>query len=180
MADWYAAGDADALARVRAAWPAAPVANPELLGFILDVAKEQVVEYAPKENPFDQVRILLFGLGAAADVIETVVDSLRGSLVIDGGTPTEVGPVLSGGTPSESGTVFTGGNPRTFYVEPQFTTPPVRFVLAQLQQARNLWDAGTANQDGGIGPDEFRFVPRPLDKTIRSLIRPVSGGADVF
>lgn len=52
--------------------------------------------------------------------------------------------------------------------------PPFNLVYAQLQQAKNLWAAGRASQDGEIGSEGFSFTPRPLDKTIRSIIRPVN------
>lgn len=55
------------------------------------------------------------------------------------------------------------------------TTPRARFVLAQLQQARNLWNAGNAAGDGETGPDGFTFRPFPLDRTIKAVIRPISG-----
>jgi hypothetical protein len=61
-----------------------------------------------------------------------------------------------------------------------FLNPPVRYVYAQLQQAKTLWNAGRADDNGNIGTEGYSFVPRPLDKTIRSIIRPISGGADVF
>lgn len=53
--------------------------------------------------------------------------------------------------------------------------PDVRLVYAQLQQARNLWAAGRADESGDIGTEGYSFVPRPLDKTIRGIIRPVRG-----
>ena len=53
--------------------------------------------------------------------------------------------------------------------------PPFNYVLAQLQQARNLWAAGRADENGDIGSEGYSFVPRPLDKTIRNIIRPVKG-----
>lgn len=52
---------------------------------------------------------------------------------------------------------------------------PDRFVLAQLMQARNLWNAGRTTGDGDVGPDGFVFRPMPLDKTIRLVIRPIDG-----
>lgn len=58
--------------------------------------------------------------------------------------------------------------------------PPDRFVYAQLQQAKNLWNAGRASGEGTVGADGFQFTPRPLDKTIQRVIRPTSGTADVF
>lgn len=52
---------------------------------------------------------------------------------------------------------------------------PDRFVLAQLMQARNLWNAGRTTGDGEVGSDGFVFRPMPLDKTIRLVIRPIDG-----
>jgi hypothetical protein len=57
-------------------------------------------------------------------------------------------------------------------------TPPARLVLAQLQQAINLWNAGRATPE--VGPEGFSFTPRPLDKTIRTIIRPQDGKPDAF
>ena len=51
--------------------------------------------------------------------------------------------------------------------------PKERFVLAQLQQAKNLWDAGTVDSGGDVGEGGFTFTPRPLDATVKKLIRPV-------
>ncbi|GAA3948884.1 hypothetical protein [Microbacterium soli] len=52
--------------------------------------------------------------------------------------------------------------------------PPSRYVLAQLQQAKNLWNAGRVSTGGEVGVDgQYTFTPRPLDKTIRQIIRPV-------
>ena len=56
---------------------------------------------------------------------------------------------------------------------------PARLVMAQLQQATNLWNAGRVNSSGDVGMDSFSFTPRPLDKTIRSMIRPTKGTVDV-
>ena len=57
--------------------------------------------------------------------------------------------------------------------------PKLRYVYAQLQQARNLWLAGRTDANGEIG-GEFTFTPRPLDKTIRDIIRPVDGKPHVL
>lgn len=53
--------------------------------------------------------------------------------------------------------------------------PPSRFVFAQLQQAKNPWNAGRAQDDSTAGTEGYSFVPRPLDKTIKALIRPKEG-----
>jgi len=51
--------------------------------------------------------------------------------------------------------------------------PPPRFVYAQLQQATNLWNAGRVSSAGDVGMDGYTFTPRPLDQTIRGIIRPL-------
>lgn len=55
------------------------------------------------------------------------------------------------------------------------TDPPFNYVLAQLQQARNLWNAGRVTGEGEVGADGFVFRPYPLDKTIKQMIRPIAG-----
>ncbi|WP_460776019.1 hypothetical protein [Microbacterium sp. GXF7504] len=57
---------------------------------------------------------------------------------------------------------------------------PARYALAQLQQAKNLWNAGRVSSDGNLGDGGFTFTPRPLDRTIRQIIRPVDGKPDVY
>jgi hypothetical protein len=59
--------------------------------------------------------------------------------------------------------------------------PPTRYVLAQLQQAKNLWNASrVTSSEGDIGAEGYTFTPRPLDKTIRQMIRPVDGRPHVL
>jgi hypothetical protein len=60
---------------------------------------------------------------------------------------------------------------------------PARLVYAQLMQMQNNWNADRANETGQVGPDgqpQFMFQPRPMDKTIRSFIRPQSGVINVY
>jgi hypothetical protein len=57
---------------------------------------------------------------------------------------------------------------------------PVEYAYAQLQQAINLWNAGRSSTEGVVGAEGYTFVPRPLDKTIRGLIRPIDGTPDVY
>ena len=54
-------------------------------------------------------------------------------------------------------------------------TVPNRLVLAQLKQAENLWNAGRVSSAGDLGSDGYVFTPRPLDKTIRGIVRPTKG-----
>lgn len=60
------------------------------------------------------------------------------------------------------------------------TAPIDRYVGAQLQQAINLWNAGRVSSDGTLGDGAFVFTPRPLDKTIRGMIRPPIGKPRAF
>ena len=60
------------------------------------------------------------------------------------------------------------------------TDPPFNYVFAQLRQAQNLWNAGRVNTVGDFGGETFTFTPRPLDKTIRGIIRPTDGKPDVY
>lgn len=57
---------------------------------------------------------------------------------------------------------------------------PFNLVYAQLVQAQNLWNAGRAQSEGVVGSERYSFTPRPLDKTVRSIIRPTSGVPRVF
>lgn len=57
---------------------------------------------------------------------------------------------------------------------------PNRWVYAQLQQAKNLWNAGRVSSSGDVGVEQFSFTPRPLDKTIRNIIRPADGKPHVL
>jgi hypothetical protein len=54
----------------------------------------------------------------------------------------------------------------------EITDIPSRLVYAQLKHAENLWNAGRVSSQGDMGMDSFTFTPRPLDKTIREMIRP--------
>jgi hypothetical protein len=52
---------------------------------------------------------------------------------------------------------------------------PQRWVYAQLQQATNLWNAGRVNSSGDVGEGQWNYTPRPLDKTVKGIIRPPKG-----
>ena len=108
---WYGTNGQTAQDRLLAAWPDAPIENLETLGFLLSVARDQVLAFAP----------------------------------------TAIAP------------------------QNWDTAPLDRSVYAQLQQANNLWNAGRVASSGDIGDGSFTFIPRPLDKTIRQIIRPVDG-----
>jgi len=118
MTTWYTTGTPEADARLLAAWDDAPIENLEVCGMLLEIAREQVLAYAPAMP-----------------------------------APVEGEPIPD---------------------------PPARYVYAQLQQARNLWNAGRVSTGGDIGEGQFTFTPRPLDKTIRQIIRPVDGKPHVL
>ncbi len=117
-AKWFTTVTPDEVERLALAWPGVPEDQDEVTAMLLDIAREQVIAFAPL-TAFD------------------LTDPL---------------------------------NPK----------PAVRLVYAQLQQAMNLWNASTVSSEGIHGPEGFSFTPRPLDKTIRSIIRPQSGVPDVF
>lgn len=53
---------------------------------------------------------------------------------------------------------------------------PAGYVVAQLMQARNIWNASQADPaNGGIGPDGFVSRPFPLDWMVKQLVRPKRG-----
>lgn len=106
---------------------------------LLDVARGDVLEYAPAATPAEQVTRLLTTLGYPAATVDLVIAALG-----------EVVPGI-----------------------------PARYVFAQLQQAKNLYNAGRI-VGGQAGPDGFAFVPRPLSKEIQRIIRPQTGVASVF
>lgn len=113
MAAWYSVDAPDEVTRLVGAWRDAPIENEEVMGFILGVAREQVLDFGP-----------------------TLPVVPEGQAVPD---------------------------------------PPDRFVYAQLQQATNLWNAGRVSGDGDVGEGGFSFTPRPLDRTIKNIIRPPKG-----
>lgn len=58
--------------------------------------------------------------------------------------------------------------------------PPFNYVYAQIQQARNLWNAGRVTPNADVGTEGYSYTPRPLDKTIRGIVRPADGRPDVY
>ena len=113
MSSWYRVTDPEKAvqaARLVAAWGDAPVINLEISEMILEIARDQVLAYAPALD---------------VDILDTDI--------------------------------------------------PNNYVYAQLKQAENLWTAGRVTSSGDVGMDSFSFTPRPLDKTIRTILRPVQG-----
>lgn len=137
--EWYTASDQASRDRLEDAWSDAGAIDPELCETLLEVARGDVLEYAPAETNGEQVTRLLTVLGYPAATISMVVAALG---EVDPGTP-------------------------------------ARYVFAQLQQAKNLFNAGRIVGDTS-GPDGFAFVPRPLSREIQKIIRPQSGVARVF
>ena len=118
MVAWYSVDTDLEQARLLGAWDDAPIENLETCGMLLEVAREQVIAYAP----------------APAPLVE--------------------------------------GEP--------VPEPPARYVYAQLMQAKNLFNAGTVTSSGDIGEGGYTYTPRPLDRTVKQIIRPVDGKPHVL
>ncbi|EPD83304.1 hypothetical protein HMPREF1529_02680 [Microbacterium sp. oral taxon 186 str. F0373] len=73
MAIWFTA---DYLERAHGALPELPVENEDLAGMLLDVAREQVLEYAADDEPGVQVTDLLHNLGVEDAKIAQVITLL--------------------------------------------------------------------------------------------------------
>lgn len=139
---WYSTQPSQ-MERLMEAWPGADaLVNPELMGMLLDIAKDQVLAFAPDLEPAAQIRTVLEDLGVGEEAITAVITLLD--------------------------------------FEDNPSDPPTRYAYAQLRQAQNLWSAGNADENGDIGTEGFSYVPRPLDKTIRGIIRPKAGAIDVI
>ncbi|WP_417561867.1 hypothetical protein [Microbacterium sp.] len=57
--------------------------------------------------------------------------------------------------------------------------PPDRFVYAQVEQAKNLWNKRRSAGDETIGVEPFSFTPQ-MDYGIQQIIRPKDGRPDVY
>lgn len=58
-------------------------------------------------------------------------------------------------------------------VGPEEDTPvPANFRLAQMMQARNLWNASKVDPDRSYGEGEFVVTVHPLDWQVKALLRP--------
>lgn len=213
MATWYSIDTAAQQERLGLAWKDAPLENLEVCGFILDAAKDQVLDYAPATIPttFEPASVI-WPTG------ETVVLTREGEIVtaaVDPGTDNTL-PSVTMPWPAEhfalngdaSTTVFPGGNYALILTDVGSTKGiaffatgvgpflpgtarwladaapgdgvPSRYVYAQLQQAKNLLMAGSVARGGEYGDGEFTYEPRPLDKAIKNLIRPVDGKPHVL
>ncbi|MEX1079808.1 MAG: hypothetical protein WED09_11945 [Homoserinimonas sp.] len=49
---------------------------------------------------------------------------------------------------------------------------PDNYRYGQLEQAKNLWNAGRVDAGGGVGDDTFVVRPHPLDWIIKQILRP--------
>lgn len=140
MVDWYTADEGEPQDRLVKAWRDAPIENTEVCGFILGIARLQVLAYAPESKTVAgalEELLVRFGL----------VEHLPALLAALGGDSSD---------------------------------PPFNYVYAQLQQAKNLLMAGSVARGGEYGDGEFSYEPRPLDKAIKNLIRPIDGKPHVL
>lgn len=49
---------------------------------------------------------------------------------------------------------------------------PTNYRYGQLEQAKNLWNAGRVDASGGVGEGDFVMRPHPLDWIIKQILRP--------
>lgn len=49
---------------------------------------------------------------------------------------------------------------------------PVHYRVAQLMQARNIWNASKVSPSGDLGDGTYVISPKPLDWMIKQLLRP--------
>ena len=207
MADWYTATGSEATERLLGAWADAPVENEELCGFLLAVARDQVEEYAPPQTtlPFKPVTLTwptgaTITLSRVGDVV--TADAVPGDAAVLPGMlqPIPAEFVLMGAlqvlaaggnyvieASEYNGVRFIEGDAgpyapssaRWLGKPAAGTGVPVNLVYAQLQQAKNLWNAGRVSGGGDVGVEQYTYTPRPLDKTIKGIIRPAHGGPRV-
>lgn len=235
MADWYSVETDTQTERLLGAWPGAPAENLELLGMLLDTARNAVVTYAPPfdETPVEGLHITLppdnpadfmYSATLPITIIQppTAVGYANISWARFGATP--------GGTPNADPTVLeaelraqgveatvTGVTGRTYRIEargvvltgdieddetgeittlfPLVTTMtstgetryqwiyaaplaggvPTEYAYVQLRHAVALWNTG-ADTGAGISDDGFQaYIERPLDATLKKILRPVHG-----
>lgn len=124
-----------------------------------------MAEWYTTASPEEQERLLAAWQDAPIEnleVLEALLDTAREQVLAYAPEPSADALTVVGG-----------------YVTPGAPTPP-RYVLAQLMQARNLWNAGNVSSEGNFGDGSFSFTPRPMDKTIRQIIRPADGKPDVY
>jgi len=178
MATWYSASTPQEIDRLLAAWSSAPIENVELCSMLLEVAQEQVIAYAPAPVVSDPDTGIVNFQFSIVDGAIVATDLVLSSDVADDFTGTVTAPASSEGVRFEF--EFEDGEVVGTSIVTGFDEIPSRYVYAQLQQAKNLWAAGEADQESNIGAEGYSFQPRPLDKVIRQLIRPQSGAADVF
>lgn len=52
--------------------------------------------------------------------------------------------------------------------------PPTSYVVAQLMQARNVWNSGKATPSGDFDGGGYGLTTHPLDWQIKQILRPRS------
>jgi hypothetical protein len=64
--------------------------------------------------------------------------------------------------------------------EPTSQMVPLRYRMAQLMQARNLWNASRQDPGGEIGGEGFAVRVFPMDWAVKNLLRPKSAVPVMF
>ena len=59
-----------------------------------------------------------------------------------------------------------------FTVSETILEAPARYRVAQLMQARNIWNASKVSPSGDLGDGTYVITPKPLDWMIKQVLRP--------
>lgn len=193
MAQWHSVESA------REQWVDAPWdedgEGSTLLQSLLDAAREAVLAFAPATTETAPTPVTLtdgawtVDLSGSGDVVQAILTATEAgvaSFVI----PEEFRPVgLPGVTNGTTVTYFSGAGvldatadaPATVTMLWTAATPseeapvPDGYPMAQLLQAKNIWNSGKASPSGDFDGGQYSLTTFPLDWQVRQLIRPKRG-----
>lgn len=201
MATWYTVEEAQ---DDWADWPRQDDDGTDLLSSFLAAAKYAVLAYAPVLTSTAPAPVTitsapwtvdLAGSGDRVQATITVAETLAGSSITvaipadfqPAGRPLVLAP---GGVAqayfeaSDAATLYLVSNPQagqTFEMYWTAATPSVEddipdgWRIAQLLQARNIWNSGKATPTGDFDGGQYSLTTFPLDWQVRQLIRPKRG-----
>lgn len=158
------------------------VEGPGLLATISHMANTITIEW-PSTTPFAvagiyELRVIVTSVDLtvrqALPVVRLVADAESdGWYTLD--TAREDWPSAPGYDPWLYDLLWVARNDVLAYAPalPEHGRPPVNYRRAQLQQARNIWNASKVDPaSGGLGEDDFTIRPFPLDWAIKQTLRP--------
>lgn len=192
MATWYTVGEAQ---DEWADWPREEDDGTDLLSSLLAAAKEAVLAYAPvlvstapepvtlTDGPWT---LALSGENELVQAILSATTGGPGTFIIPADFAPVGLPALAVGTTSAQ---FSGptvldavsAGAATLAMFWTAATPsevqdiPDGWRIAQLLQARNIWNSGKATPSGDFDGGQYSLTTFPLDWQVRQLIRPKRG-----